>query len=44
MSSSVEKMNKGEIIVLKNNFDNNFIKSFLIGWIKFKYLVRVNFK
>jgi len=40
MSSSVEKMNKGEIIVLNNNFDNKVIKSLLIIWVKFKYIVR----
>lgn len=44
MSSSIQKMNKGEIIVLKNNFDNSLIRLFLISWIKFKYLFRVSLK
>jgi len=41
LSSDVKKMNRGEIAVLKNNFEDKLIKLLLIVWIKFKYIVRI---
>jgi glycosyltransferase involved in cell wall biosynthesis len=41
LSSDVQKMNRGEITVLNNNFEHKLIKLLLIVWIKFKYIVRI---
>ena len=40
LSSSLKNMSNGEIMILKNNFDNKVIKLLLIVWVKFKYIVR----
>jgi glycosyltransferase involved in cell wall biosynthesis len=40
LSSSMKNMSNGEIMILKNNFDNKVIKLLLIVWVKFKYIVR----
>jgi glycosyltransferase involved in cell wall biosynthesis len=41
LSSDVQKMNRGEITVLNNNFEHKLIKLLLIVWVKFKYIVRI---
>lgn len=40
MSSKMSEMNSGEIEVIKNNFNNIFLRIFLILWIKLKFMIR----
>ena len=41
MTSKLKKMNIGEMKVINNNFNNIFLRFFLIMWIKLKYIIRI---